>query len=264
MQRFMRATIALSGFLSFAGFALPGSTVAAQSPITWNNVTLGTPVSTLRPLLGDPLRVLTSDNGATRIGRYWIAGSDSTFFLVLEKRGYVEAFHAFATQAAAGGFRDVPPDPSGVHLGDTLDSVKAAHPDFHPETADDGAQQLVGRVANPQAGVVYEFQDGHLRSFHWGVHVADALPALPALAGPAGDAPASAILDVQKSETEGVRWEYLYLAFHPCDGGASWKLAQQAMSREDGHVYDRLHVVCPSTKAERDFYFDIGSFFGKI
>jgi hypothetical protein len=264
VKRLIGAAVSLFSVLSLVGLGLPGSTAASEAEITWNKVALGAPVSTLRPLAGDPLRVLTSNDGSTHIGRYWVAGSDSTFFLVLEKRGYVEGFDVFTTETAAKGFENVPPDPSGAHLGDTFESVKALHPDFHLETADDGAQQLVGRVANPVAGVVYEFQDGHLRSFQWGVHIDDALLAVPVLGSPAGDAPASAILDVQKSEAEGVRWEYLYLSFHPCDGDTRWRLQQQVLSRENGHVYDRLHVICPSTKTERNFYFDIGSYFGKI
>jgi hypothetical protein len=54
------------------------------------------------------------------------------------------------------------------------------------------------------------------------------------------------------------------LGYHPCDGDARWKLEKQALMHDNGHVYDELRVVCPSTKAERRFYFDIGSYFGKL
>jgi hypothetical protein len=263
MQRFYRVAACLASCLSFVILSLPRSTPAAQAQITWNKVTLGAPVSSLRPLLGDPLRIVLSSDGATRVGRYWIAGSPSTYFLVLEKRGYIEGFDAF-TEASPSGLENAPPDPSSARLGDTLESVKATHPDFHSATDDDGAQQLVGRSANPVAGVVYEFQNGRLRSFQWGVHIDDALPALPVLTSPAGDSLASSIIDIQSNEKQGVDWEYLYLSFHPCDRDTRWKLQQQAIDQNNGHVYDRLLVVCPSTKVERNFYFDIGSYFGKL
>src|ERR1700729_1365947 len=105
--------------------------MAAVSPgpaISWNNVTLGAPISSLRPLAGDPLRVVVSPDGATRIGRYWLPGLSSTVFLVLEKRGYIQGFSGTTKDVSAGGFESVPPDPSGVRLGDSLDSVKNLHP----------------------------------------------------------------------------------------------------------------------------------------
>jgi hypothetical protein len=239
--------------------------MAAVSPgpaISWNNVTLGAPISSLRPLAGDPLRVVVSPDGATRIGRYWLPGLSSTVFLVLEKRGYIQGFSGTTKDVSAGGFESVPPDPSGVRLGDSLDSVKNLHPEFHTEAADDGSPQLVGEVANPTAGVVYEFQDGRVRSFQWGI-LDPGLPELPALADPAGDSVATAVLDLQKTESQGGNWQTLYLGYHRCDGQTPWKVVLQSTERENGHAYDRLHVMCPSTKSERDFYFDITSYYGK-
>jgi hypothetical protein len=233
------------------------------SAISWNNFTLGAPVSTLRPLVGDPLRVVKAPDGETRIGRYWLPGLSSTVFLIVEKRGYIQAFSATTKDVSAGGFESVPPDPSGVRLGDSLDSVKALHPTFHSEAAEDGSPQLVGEVANPTAGVVYEFQGGRVRSFQWGMLDAG-LPELPGLADPAGDSTATAVLDLQKTESQGVNWEALYLGYHRCDDRTRWDLVRQSVARENGHVYDRLHVSCPTTKTVRDFYFDITSYYGKL
>jgi hypothetical protein len=239
--------------------------VAALSPapaITWNDVTLGAPISNLRPLAGDPLRVVTAPDGATRIGRYWLPGLSSTVFLVVEKRGYIQAFSATTKDVSAGGYESVPADPSGVRLGDSMESVKKLHPDFHAEAAEDGSPQLVGDVAGPSAGVVYEFQGGRVRSFQWGI-LDVTLAELPALADPAGDSTASAVLDLQKTESQGVNWETLYLGYHRCDGRTRWDLVRQSVVRENGRIYDRLNVRCPSTKQTRDFYFDITSYYGK-
>lgn len=237
---------------------------ALTTPVTWNGVTLGEPVSALRPILGDPLRVVPSSDGTMRAGRYWIAGSDATFVIVLESRGVVEAFHAFVTEMTPGGFSNVPADPSGVRLGDTLESVKTVHPGFHSETTDDGAPQLDGRIGEFGPAVTYGFKDGSVRSFQWTLPVAGGTPAQPLLTVPAGDSPATAILDMQKNERSGVDWEYMYLAFTSCDGKTHWKTQQQSLINSGGHAYDRLHVICPTTKAERDFYFNIDAYFGKL
>jgi hypothetical protein len=233
------------------------------TPLTWNGITLGEPVSSLRPALGDPLRIVASPDGSLHAARYWIAGSNATFVIVLEKRGVVEAFHAFVTEMEPE-FANVPPDPSGVRLGDTLQSVKTVHPGFRMETTDDGATQLVGRVGDTGVDATYEFKDGRVRSFQWTQPVADEAPAHPSLTMPAGDSPGTAILDMQKDERSGVEWEYMYLAFTPCDGDARWKTQQQSLVNSGGHAFDRLHVICPATKAERDFYFNIDAYFGKL
>ena len=79
-----------------------------------------------------------------------------------------------------------------------------------------------------------------------------------------GDSFATAILDMQENEDAGVAWEYRFLAFHPCAENTRWQLKNQALTKNGGRAYDLLHVVCPATKAERDFYFDITSFYGKL
>ena len=176
---------------------------------------------------------------------------------------YIQGFSATTKDVSAGGFESVPPDPSDVHLGDSLDGVKKLHPEFHTEAADDGSPQLVGKVTNLTAGVVYEFQGGRVRSFQWGI-LDPGLPELPPLADPPGDSTATAVLDLQKTESQGTNWEALYLGYHRCDGQTPWNLTLQSTVRENGHVYDRLHVACPTTKTKRDFYFDITSYFGKL
>ena len=239
--------------------------VAVLSPgpaIVWNNVTLGAPVSTLRPLAGDPLRIVKAPDGMARIGRYWLPGLSSTAFLIVEKRGYIQAFSATTKDVSAGGFESVPPDPSGVRLGDELESVKKLHPEFHAEAAEDGSPQLVGEVADPAAGVVYEFQDGRVRSFQWGMLDVSG-PELPGLVDPAGDSTATAILNLQRTASQGSNWETLYLGYHRCDERVRWNVVRQSVVRENGHVYDRLHVACASTRDVRDFYFDVSSYAAK-
>ncbi|MGC1379937.1 MAG: hypothetical protein WA814_02795 [Candidatus Baltobacteraceae bacterium] len=253
--------------LLVAAIASPAPAAAPNAqPVTWNGITLGAPAAALRASLGDPLRVVVFNDGKRRIGRYAIPGSSSAFFLVTEERGYVIGFAAFVSfegvAAPTGPVAGVPPDPSGAQIGATFDSVKAAHPGFHAETDQDNNPILVGRIS-PQVGAAYTFVDNRLRMLQWDTQAPENLPELAPLSDPEGTSVATAILDAQKNESDGVAWEYRYLAFHPCAENARWIMQNQSLVNDNGHAYDRLHVVCSTTKAERDFFFDIGSYFGK-
>lgn len=221
------------------------------------------PASALRPLIGDPLRIIAFDNNVAHMARFWLPGGKATYFLVSEERGYVKGFDIFSEVALDGVLKTVPPDPSGVHLGDTLDTVKTMHPAFRAEMGSDGSPQLIGPIVTNVAAV-YEFANGRVRGMHWISKLDDARPDLAPISEPAGDSEGHAILNLQPNETEGVDWEYRYIAFHPCAENAAWKFKQQALRPDGRRTYDVLHVVCPPTKAERDFYFDITSFFGKL
>jgi hypothetical protein len=236
---------------------------AISTTITWNTITLGAPAASVRARLGDPLRVLLFDNPSQRIARYWLPGSDSTYALVIEERGYIKGLEAFTNAPPTEIVDNVPPDPLGVRLGETLDSVKLKAPMLHQSTADDGTLQLVGRVSTT-AGALYEFKNNRVSSFHWGITIPRDGSAGPPLADPAGNSMATAILNMQRNETDGVAWEYRYLAFHPCSDDARWRLKQQGLMNQGGRAYDVLDVVCPATKQERDFYFDITSFYGEL
>ena len=243
--------------LTIAAVALP----TAAPEISWHNVTLGAPALSLRAVLGDPLRIVPV-NGE-RVGRYWLPGADSTYLLVIEGRGRVHSFEAFTNTAPEGVLQNVLPDPSGVRLGDTMDSVKAKHPEFRESVDEDGNPILIVRIS-PTAVVGYVFRNNRVSSFHWSAPLSDSQADLPPLALPAGDSFATAILDMQENEDAGVAWEYRFLAFHPCAENTRWQLKNQALTKNGGRAYDLLHVVCPATKAERDFYFDITSFYGKL
>lgn len=239
--------------------------VATALPVTWGSVSLGFPVSSLRLNVGDPLRVVSFDGGARNVARYWIPGSSSTYYLVLEERGYIQGFDIFTDLTPSGVLPNVAPDPSGVRLGDTLAAVKAKHPNFNLTDAEIGTTQLSGRVS-PTVGVIYTFAENRVRSMHWSTKLDASLPKQPPLTTPKGNSFATAISDVQRNENDGVAWEYQYLAFHPCADGDNgrWKLQNQALLHDKGRSYDVLHATCPATKAQREFYFDITSYFGKM
>lgn len=183
--------------------------------------------------------------------------------LVVEERGYVVSFDAFTDSVPAAVMETVPPDPFGVRLGEKLEDVKAKHPEFHGDVDESGNPFLIGQISST-TGVEYSFQGDRVRAFQWVLPVPADKAALAPLTAATGDALSSAILDLQPNETDGMAWEYRYLAFHPCSESARWQLQTQSLLHESTRAYDRLHVACPGTKAERDFYFDITSYYGKL
>ena len=231
--------------------------------VTWHGITLGEPAANLRASLGDPLRVLAFDNGTRHVARYWLAGLNTTYVIVVEERGYVVSFDAFTDAPPSTVIESVPADPLGVRLGATLQQVRTEHPKLRGDTDEGGNPFLVAAVSSTTAAE-YSFEDNRVRRFQWTTPVPTDRPALAPLIAPSGDGIASAILDVQQNESDGVAWEYRYLAFHPCTQTARWQLQRQSLLRDGDRAYDDLHVICPPTKSERDFYFDVTSFYGKL
>lgn len=246
--------------LAFATALL--ASAATPAPVTWQNVTLGQPASALRAVLGDPLRIVAFEKDDTRVARYWLAGANSTYLLVIERRGYVEGFDIFTDTAPSDVLANVSPDPSGVRLGDTMDSVRATHPGFREDQDRDGNATLVGKVS-ASAGAAYGFENGRVFRIHWSTAVSEEQPNLAPITVPAGDSSATAISDMQNNESDGVAWEYRYLAFHPCAENAHWQITKQLLVREGGRAYDVLHVACQGTSDERDYFFETSNYFGK-
>ena len=249
--------------MSAAALALSAQAAVVGPQLTWEHITLGEPASDLRTTLGDPLRVLSFGAGKGHVARYWIAGSNSTYVIVVEERGYVASYDGFTDTPPNTVMESVPPDPFGVRLGETLPSVRSHHPLLRGDLDEGGNPFLIGQISQT-VGVEYSFERGRVRRFQWAVALPADQPALAPLTAPSGDAPSSAILDLQRDERDGVAWEYRYLTFHPCTESAQWQVENQTVFHEGGRSYDRLRVRCPVTKAERDFYFDITNYFGKL
>ena len=247
--------------MTFAAFS--PEVLAALALISWHGITLGEPAGNLRASLGDPLRVLAFDNGNRHVARYWLPGSNATYVIVIEERGYIISFDAFTDSAPSSVIQTVPADPFGVHIGETLKQVRTEHPKFRGDT-DEGGNPFLVAAASSTVGVEYSFEDNRVRRFQWAAPAPKEKPVLAPLTAPSGDGVASAILDMQANESDGVAWEYRYLAFHPCTQDVSWRLQRQSLLHDGGRSYDDLHVICPLTKAERDFYFDVTSYFGKV
>ncbi|MDD5359610.1 MAG: hypothetical protein PHI79_01360 [Sulfurovaceae bacterium] len=69
----------------------------------------------------------------------------------------------------------------------------------------------------------------------------------------------NAIVIEAKNEMEGVRAEYVWLAKHY----PGYKTNKQSLLQNNGKYYDLLNITTADGK-QKDFYFDINSFFGKF
>jgi hypothetical protein len=239
--------------------ASPAPASTTMPVVTWNTITLGAPAAQLRTAWGDPLAIAKDDRGVI-LARYALPGTRASYVFVVDRGGQIGGFAAFHEPEDAT--EGIPADPSTVAVGDSFESAKGKHPDFQLKQDDTDSQTFEGNVGDVH--VAYRVVKDRIAAISW--LRLSGLPAqtLPDIANPAGDAFASAILDVQPNESSGTAWEYRYIAFHPCAENSAWKPAKQSLVQKAGRAYDILHVVCPASNAERDFYFDITPYFGKL
>jgi len=79
----------------------------------------------------------------------------------------------------------------------------------------------------------------------------------------AGESADNPIVIMAEDEITGVQMEYMHIEAERCGCGGRWEVLEQALIEEDGRPIDRIHVRCEKCATERDFYFDISSFFGR-
>lgn len=79
----------------------------------------------------------------------------------------------------------------------------------------------------------------------------------------AGETVEKAIVVMADDEITGVTMEYMHIESERCDCGGRWETVEQALLEFEGRFYDQIHVRCQDCGSERNFYFDITSFFGR-
>jgi hypothetical protein len=263
--------------LAFAfGMAPTRSLAQETTPPGWLGITLDGAAAQLRAALGDPVRITrlpealagsgiqaTPDMQPERKARYVLSFTKPLFLIVSERHGAVVGIEVLSDQPLAAELVEIAPDPSGIVLGATDDAVLKAHPDAHRMQDEYGARLFA--VLGRRYIAAYGLAGGRVRSITWFARAGTDPPVEgPALSEPAGDSPATAILDLAKTETDGILWERIWSDSHPCDGTNRWVKGTVATSHANGRVYDAIRYTCPSTGATRTVYFDITAFFGKF
>jgi hypothetical protein len=268
----MRPAAVLALVLAVTASPAPASGQEFAAP-TWLGITFETPAARLRDTLGDPVRLTRLPNESTpadvangppeRKARYVLSFTSPVYLIVSERHGAVVGIEIFSGQPLAGEVTGIVADPSGIALGATEAAVLKAHPDVRRTQGGDGPT-LVASLSRRYVAA-YSFAGGRVSTIDWFARASTDPPGDGSpLSEPAGDSAATAILVVAKTETEGVRWQQIWAAFHPCSGATRWLKDQVATSRTNGRMYDAVRYSCPATGATRTVYFDITSFYGKL
>lgn len=66
------------------------------------------------------------------------------------------------------------------------------------------------------------------------------------------------------TETIGIETEHSYLSYHGCTFFFGAHVTHQALLTHNGKQYDRLTLSGCRGDGNRDYYFDITSFYGKL
>ena len=128
------------------------------------------------------------------------------FLIVSERHGLVVGIEAFTDQPLSAAVLEVATDPSGVALGATEQDVLKAHPAARRRVTPEGLHLFTAVSSRYVAS--YDLAGGRVRAIDWFSRASTDPPGAdgPALAEPAGDSPATAILDVATNEDAGIRW----------------------------------------------------------
>lgn len=78
-----------------------------------------------------------------------------------------------------------------------------------------------------------------------------------------GESMEEAIVIQADKTASGVSQEYQWVEQHFGKRGVDWQLVKQALLHKDDRAYDMLHIRL-ADGTEKQFYFDITSFFGKF
>lgn len=228
----------------------------------WIDVRLGDSLADVQQRLGDPLRRVKLDDGGTAL-RYLIHDMTALAF-VYERGNRVVAIRIRADDSATKAAAPIV-DAAGGAVGDAWEALERRRGKPTNTGHIEGADIAV-YVASDGSRTRYEIVGGKVNAILLSASPDDVARFVrnpgTGIVEHDGDSAAHAIVVLQRSEKLGVDWEYVYLAYHPCDESTRWKLAKQALI-QGTPSYDRLDVVCPGNGAKRSFFFDITSFFGK-
>jgi len=210
----------------------------------------------VRSRLGDPLTTADLGNGTEFWAYTTDANSRAASMTIASGRMMSLRLHALGAYTLT--------DPSGVSIGDDESAVirKRGQPQSRTTLQDHAAlvYSVDGHTTN-----AYIFVDGKVESFAaWTTpEFLKSLPAVDLPNIPDGRSMESAIVDGQTTDKSAVDWEYLYLAVHPCNADAHWKMQKQSLLHNGPQMFDRLDAVCQPTGATRTFFFDITAGYGK-
>lgn len=224
---------------------------AEPTPNAWIDVRLGDAAAVVQQRLGDPLRVTQESAGVTAL-RYLVNGMND-FALIFERANRVIAIRLRHTESSKVS-PVVVTDAAGVSLGDSLELLqrKRGTPS-KTNTVDGNEVAIYHSVEGVETD--YELHDGVVSSIAAVASPGD-IGRFTKEPGAAvidhdGTSQDHAIVDRQPSERTGVDWEYVYVAYHPCDGSTRWKSAGRASSGGRSSTISSTSCVPPRARRAR-------------
>lgn len=209
-------------------------------------ITLGTPAANLRPTLGDPL-LIEKNSQVSRTADYLRADDPSAVLRVTERDGVVSAIEIERERAEpTAGLSDA----HGIAVGMSREqlSAKRGKPAFETMNT-----VLYPEDSAEDASTIYRFDGDTIESIKLvgSGSTAAGNAGLPPLAEAAGDAYATAIVDVTPTVLGSDHFRERYLAVHDCDGTGR----SSTTDHRGGRTYAIVTATCTGKK--RTFYFDI-------
>jgi len=228
----------------------------ASPPViaSWLGVTLGESPKDLRPTLGKPREVVPSSVGD--LWRYDVDNGNVTLELVVVQDQVLNI-----GVRVKDGKQSTLADPMGGALGMSAQALQTAR-GTPLATYDDGASIAYGEAAGIRW--FYSLDNGAVT----GIEVSKPLPPpVPAQIVVDGSHDGSrvdrAMIVKATTQTESTNAELAYLHGLQCESGGNWQVSGQELVPAGGRFFDLYHVTCSTTKAVRDYYFDITSSYGK-
>lgn len=236
------------------GVLSPSPTASPPMIESWLGVTLGEAPKDVRSQLGKPREIVPSSVGD--LWRYDVDNGNVTLELVVAQNQVLNI-----GARVKDGKQSTLADPMGGAMGMSAQSLQATR-GTPLATYDDGASIAYGEATGVRW--FYSLDNGAVS----GIEVSKPLPpAAPAEivvdASHDGGRVDRAMIVKASTQTDATNAELAYLHDLRCDGGGSWQVTGQELVPAGGKYFDLYHVACTTTKAVRDYYFDVTGSYGK-
>jgi hypothetical protein len=234
--------------------ALPAPTASPPMIVSWLGVTIGEAPKDVRSQLGKPRQIVPSSVGD--LWRYDVDNGNVTLELVVAQNQVLNI-----AARIKDGKQSTLADPMGGALGMSAQALQSAR-GTPLATYDDGASIAYGEATGVRW--FYSLDNGAVT----GIEISKPLPpAAPAAifldASHDGSRVDRAMIVKATTQTDSTNAELAYLHTLQCGNGGSWEVSGQELVPAGGRFFDLFHVTCTTTKAVRDYYFDVTTSYGK-
>ena len=218
------------------------------APVAWLGATLGETSADLRSQLGKPREIL-----GTNVGDLWRYDADNgnVTLEVVVSSDKVESI----TARVKPGKQSALADPLGGALGMSVAALEGAR--GAPGATYDSGGELAYQDA---AGLRWNYGIDSGVVFSISIWAPTPVPVQAQVVSDAshdGTTLAKAFIVKATSQSDATNAELSFMHTLACGDGGDWQVIDQELVTAGGGFFDLYHVVCTTTKAGRDIYFDV-------